>query len=245
MLRFIGPGRDYYDSVKYAGAYAGDDTAFLFNRSADTFDLPGTVFDIQFPALSFGNGRKFIPARSESFTHINGFEATTKRIAVFFCDTVYFGVQLSYSLDPYNSFSEGFWSAEAFESIVKCVAKEKLDVRAKFDGARYPLDMYFAPRRIPDAAQQKMVDDRTPIVVCEPQTNYYGKTTAGSGAVKNPATLSAINFYRAVDAFSAYQRLDQWFGSIAFPENPMIQISDKVKLEKRGFDSKISFRHRK
>lgn len=60
----------------------------------------------------------------------------------------------------------------------------------------------------------------------------------------NPC-LSDIEFYKAMDSFSAYQELDMWIsGTLAWPPNFMVTVPDKYRLENHGFDPKYGFRKR-
>lgn len=56
--------------------------------------------------------------------------------------------------------------------------------------------------------------------------------------------LKPLEFYRVVDPFTAYQELFMFVSGVMGGTSPkMIQIQDKVRFEKHGFDSKISFRN--
>ena len=57
----------------------------------------------------------------------------------------------------------------------------------------------------------------------------------------NP-NLKELNFMKLIDPFTAYQEIEMFISGVIGVQNPeLIQISDKVKIEKRGFD-KWSFR---
>lgn len=62
--------------------------------------------------------------------------------------------------------------------------------------------------------------------------------------VINP-NLKDYDFYRAVDPYTAFQELDMWIsGTLAWPQNFMVEVSDKSKVAKHGFDPKYGFRAR-
>jgi len=62
--------------------------------------------------------------------------------------------------------------------------------------------------------------------------------------IVNPC-LNSYEFYKVMDSFSAYQELDMWLsGTLAFPQNIMIEIEDKYRIEAHGFDTKYGFRKR-
>ena len=57
--------------------------------------------------------------------------------------------------------------------------------------------------------------------------------------------LKDYQFYRKLDAYSTFQELSVWLGgTLAWPHNMMVEVSDKSKVLKHGFDPKYGFRHR-
>jgi hypothetical protein len=52
-----------------------------------------------------------------------------------------------------------------------------------------------------------------------------------------------LEFYRVLDAYSAFQRISEWVGgTLANTGNPMVAITDdRIKAHKHGFD-RWSFR---
>lgn len=58
--------------------------------------------------------------------------------------------------------------------------------------------------------------------------------------------LSDYQFQQAVDPYTAYQEIEQYmFGVLGGHSGGVVEISDKSKLTKHGFDSKLSFRRGK
>ena len=63
--------------------------------------------------------------------------------------------------------------------------------------------------------------------------------------IKFNVKLSDYDFYKKFDTYTAYQELDMWIsGILAYPQNIMLEVEDKIKLTKHGFDNKYSFRTR-
>lgn len=63
----------------------------------------------------------------------------------------------------------------------------------------------------------------------------------GNAVVVNPI-LSEYNFYKVKPAWEAYQEIDSYIcGVLSFPQNAMVEIEDKYRIEQHGFD-KWSFR---
>ena len=57
--------------------------------------------------------------------------------------------------------------------------------------------------------------------------------------------LADISFFKVFDAFTCYQELNTWMaGTLSYPQNIMIEVGDKSKIEKHGFDLKYGFRTR-
>jgi hypothetical protein len=80
------------------------------------------------------------------------------------------------------------------------------------------------------------IDKRWPVLFIEGQKHLV--------AIKDPV-LKNMQFFKAVDTFNAYQELSMFMGGkLSKPENPMVEISDKDMVVKKGFD-KWSFRKEK
>ena len=57
----------------------------------------------------------------------------------------------------------------------------------------------------------------------------------------NPC-IKDIEFYRVMDPFMCFQEIDSYIcGKLSFPQNAMVEIEDKYRIEQHGFD-KHSFR---
>ena len=63
--------------------------------------------------------------------------------------------------------------------------------------------------------------------------------------IKFNVKLSDYDFYKKFDTYTAYQELDMWIsGILSYPQNIMLEVDDKIKVTKHGFDNKYSFRTR-
>lgn len=70
-------------------------------------------------------------------------------------------------------------------------------------------------------------------------------TRRGHVLVKNPR-LTDLGFASLVEPWSARQEIEMYLGSVLCQRTmPPIALSNEERLEKHGFDRKISFRHRK
>ena len=61
----------------------------------------------------------------------------------------------------------------------------------------------------------------------------------------NP-NLTAFRFFKYKDAFTTFQEIQSYLsGVLGSPEKELIEVSDRSKIIKSGFDLKTSFRNRK
>lgn len=64
------------------------------------------------------------------------------------------------------------------------------------------------------------------------------------GVSLNP-TLSKFQFQKVIDPYTAFQEISMYISGVLGVGKPdLIEVSDKTKIEKAGFDNKISFRGR-
>lgn len=74
----------------------------------------------------------------------------------------------------------------------------------------------------------------------EYETPYYLETS--SVIIINPC-LTDISFYKYYSSFEAFQEISMFISGVMGGQvPPMVSIDDKVRFEKKGFDSKRSFR---
>lgn len=69
-------------------------------------------------------------------------------------------------------------------------------------------------------------------------------TRRNHGEVLVNPQLKAVEFFRVLDAWQAYQELDMYLGALAAPDTkPPVQVADKDRIAQHGFDRQ-SFRKR-
>ena len=248
-MRFAN-GRDYYDKIL---AFGRDETLF-FDRS-------------QFAKARFVTGREagftkgppgLLDFRSElswrrcSGLTIDGREYQYTPYVVWFAGERFAGVRLE-SRDNHwpprpAQEPQWFWGREAFIDHLKSLHEEQ------FEGS-WDQDTVIREEslnRLFDYAPTKtdidwMVANKVAIAISSNYyyhgDQYYGSTE--SGWYLNCDGLSAMGFAKALEPYSAFQKLSQWIGGVLSGDNkPMIKITDeKVILKKHGFD-KRSFKHR-
>lgn len=75
------------------------------------------------------------------------------------------------------------------------------------------------------------ITNYSPIVVVE-----LGNKATWNGALK------PYSFFRVVDAYQTFQRIEMFLGNMAAPEKPMPKQTDIEKVKSHGFDPKMGFR---
>ncbi len=66
----------------------------------------------------------------------------------------------------------------------------------------------------------------------------------GGDILVNPP-LKDYQFFRKLDPYTAFQELDMYVGgTLAYPQNMMVEIEDKYRIMAHGFDMKYGFRTR-
>ena len=69
--------------------------------------------------------------------------------------------------------------------------------------------------------------------------------TAKRCAVLNSDSLKLVEFYRALSPADAHRAISSWVGGVLPFNAPTVQISDRSKIVKAGFDLRTSFRKTK
>ncbi len=78
------------------------------------------------------------------------------------------------------------------------------------------------------------------------QLNYTPVFIIDVLGLKCNPRLMDYKFQQIKEPYQAFQDISQFlFGKLIAPEKPMIEVSNATKIEKHGFDKKISFRKRK
>lgn len=86
------------------------------------------------------------------------------------------------------------------------------------------------PERLDDffALQTKVESDIGPVLL-------YSPFQREDILVKDPV-LQDIGFPSVMDPFTAFQELTMWLGAQARPEKDLVEISDEIMRDEKGFD---------
>jgi len=234
-LKILSKFQDYYDS---ALAF-GQDESIVFKRFKEESELgkdEKIPFDL--PLKCPCNDRWFA-----------GFDkhlpnCYLSNFVIAFCGKLYYGVRLEYSFMSKEGIttSEGtqhFYSKESFDKFLlsKGVkSKEQKKSFVPFWEKKVPLG--YLEDQGSEELKEKLIENKVVVASCiEPSALYLG----GKIFTLNPR-LKDFDFIKMVDPYTAYQELSMYIGGILAPESkPMIQVSDKDRVQQHGFD-KWSFR---
>ena len=179
------------------------------------------------------------------------------KIVVLFCGKVYFCVKISYKIKgvPYydNTVTEFIYTFDAFKRAIVTHSKINLEhniTSGLFDGARSkPMSIGKRFKLLFDkqGIESEIVKDLhfeldSPVMVINYDLIYtYSKRIS---VFKNKC-LKDIEFFKIVNPFEAFQELSMFIGGVMGGKSPiMIEVSDKDRIAKHGFD-KFSFRKEK
>jgi hypothetical protein len=237
-MRIISDFHDYYDSVQ---KYQDDhESCVFFNRKQQEYSID-RVKDFQKSNLIYKIYERFYGfvtkaglfdldragiSLLDKNTKKNYSKLSIHKSFVCFCGKGYRGLEVTKSGYEGTNFLCHVYSAEDLEKIM-----DQNEVVYKDKKSQQNAVNYFKPVELD---QDFLIENKiTSFVINDSQL------------VINPR-LKRWEFQKVLDPFSAYQELDMWMsGVLSYPQNIMIEVSNESKIEKGGFDRKISFRHRK
>jgi hypothetical protein len=239
-MRIISKFHDYYDSGMAHGqdqsvVYLRDTKEYDFNHLTDNRDIPQIIKDIRSAVVTYTKMENPLRWERNFFMDTNNnknrFFMNVHKIL--FCGKVYTCVQISTRDLGYLNEGVDTFMYDA-ESVIKFLEKNSIDV----DNKRYSWDTT-KRERINSWFVVKQPDREW--LIANKITNV---AVSKSSVIVNPR-LQNYNFAKCLDAYSAYQELDMWIsGTLSYPQNFMVEVSDKSKIQKHGFDTKYGFRKR-
>lgn len=245
-MRIIG-GNDYYDGVV---PYDTDNTR-IYQRThytKDTKDL------IELPVLGnvsyrlrLGNW-KDKHRDHDGYTWYLGKQTRTDidLIHVIFCGRKYSGIVetlVSTDINDYKVIHKNYyWTFEKFDEFVKANNIKYGDANSwdmNVQINKNTIEDYFKVKVLSGSDLQYLIDNRILIAIGSGETYHKVKWKI------NPDELKDIGFPAVFDAWSAYQELDMFIGSVLVSDqDKMVRVSDESKAKKYGFD-KWSFKNQK
>ena len=249
-MRIISKFHDYYDSVMGHGQ---DEECIYLRRTVEYGkkkgkDIPPVIKDIR--DLIDKHAKNDKPTGWRIFnsgidrigvTHSKLYTYAWDTINLLFCGKLYKGISVTKRswMDKAGMYhpdeTSYFYSVE---TIVAHMEKEGIPDKS-VDSYRWRkpilisalVSKYFSDVKQPDI--NWMIANK---VICVLQK--------GDTITVNPV-LREIQFYKVFDAYTTFQELDMWVsGTLAYPQNEMIEVADKYKIIGHGFDEKYGFRTR-
>lgn len=236
-MQIYSPFKDYYDSL----LSLGQDPLVTYRRTETTVSAYPTTeygtnhYDLRIPAevVNFGLQVGVLSNRRQEYTLIG------------FCGTLY----LAYQPQPdyIKRFQRFYYSVDgiekAFPKLKKPSVKEvarygNLDQRYPWLGLTdkgLPLVAYERLRRLNEVNLDEVFRDKVqaPIFLLT-----YREYTV------NPH-LNPLQFYRAVDAPTAFQTLEAYLSNIFLGQYPVpAPLTEREQVDRYGFDPKYGFRTR-
>lgn len=223
-------GRDYYDN---ALAYGRDET-ILFVRERDRWlkdaEVPsGLKYVRPYISLREINKKTDVAYRGENIYVVDGRKYFLNALTVMFCGKVYHGI----SIEQDGGGTVYFWQKDQFEEFIG-----KLGLECYRHSYRFDIDpkTFFDPYNAPRTLMDWLIDMHITLAVRFP-SKQPEKWSINSDRLKE------VQFYRALDAFTAFQEISMWIGGVIPGHgNQMVAIPDIIRIEKHGFDKKFSFR---
>lgn len=239
-MRVISKFVDYYDKVV---AYGHDDTV-VYLREQEVLYGQAVGREVASQQKIYDDHLKFF---SQLYLHYrklsNGREVHFNPITVLFCGKLYGGVRITIKEWGGVEESSVVWGEEQF--FLKC-AQIGLDA-SEFEDKKpwHPWRCWRRPdtpfgRKLSEHLQlngdPKFLDYAIENKIVCMSFEEPGERSGYCTIIKNPR-LTDIQFFKAVEHFTAFQEIDMFLSGVMAPENrPMVQIEDKYKIKEHGFD---------
>jgi hypothetical protein len=232
-MRIFSKFIDYYDKVQ---AFGADDSVVYIRNREYTNDCGIDLQDTR-------SYRDKYTWKKYKSTH------EMQRGAIIFCGKIYKFVQLhcgkaEYSFNPY---SFPYTIAYDYTSMVEALKKLCEETYPKNPEALYKNTIIDFPNeeffKVLDTNLN--IERKCPIIYQKSGSIYEDHLKTDYNSMLNPC-LKYYDFFKVKDPFTAYMELDMYLsGVLGNSGNPMVNISDKDKVYKHGFDPEYGFRKRK
>jgi len=253
-MKIISKFRDYYDTAQCYG-YCGE-SEVVFNRKEvrencsifrylkDSFSLKERT---SFPTWDLLN----LPIpKSNNFARIG---------IIGFCGKLYFPITFEsntfWSVDRMVEWMENIPTVNEYGTFKNQFKASLAAIDLQPSSAKYTRSRVTVREELKDhysrvtsslrsnnGLYDLFLEHKTPCFFLE-QKGYAGQD---AGMLTINCNLAERRFFEQIPPQQAYQEIEMYFGSVLVSElNPPQITSDVILAEKKGFDRKISFRHRK
>lgn len=238
-MKIISPFHDYYDSIL---KYQDDSNNIVYKRTPLEFKIQKldktnkTNLIVQIynlfkePSSLSSNLYDYYYINPKQFTINNKeYDFLFSTLLIIFCGKLYPCIEISKSnkiktISEYNY----IYNYEEFNTYL---------IENKIDHKNYKTKnkiQYFFNLPILNKYINFLIEHKITIAVITKEEIFIN------------CQLNNYQFYKVLDTYSAFQELNMWLtGTLSYPQNIMVEVSNETKIEKAGFDKHISFRKRK
>lgn len=231
-MRIISNFHDYYDSVqKY-----GQDKSIVYLRKSD--EIPYQEVIKMFP----GKYNKIFEWKSPQY-HNRGIIHKDRicRIGlkiIFFCGSIFPVIGLEKDYTHSYKFLQVFGFDELKETL-----REQFDEHTNDHFYKNGLWDDFSEVKMKEFFSLKEKETELNLDLKCPIISFARPRYSDEGILTLNPVLKDVEFYREIDTGTAFQRIESFIGGVLPSQpKPTVKINEKIRLEKRGFDSKLSFR---
>lgn len=250
-MRIISKFRDYYDSVQMYG----QDLSTIYLRKEEMVDFSKVKFDGHVD-MRIDN------SYARRYAYYSDGHLICSPFAVFLGTNQYLGMKLSTKIQKPGDVNpqeviDYAYSEEACLSFLKRylpIYFEKYDQRVRgYKKGTLRYATFFNEQTVKEFFDQPIKQENKNVCIdLECPVVFYGYGFASPMEtseewkilIKNPC-LRNLQFIKALDPNSAFQQIESFLsGVLPNAGKPMVEVSEKTKILKRGFDYKWSFRKR-
>lgn len=239
-MKIISPFNDYYDSVQ---KYETEKTQVVYQRTPLEFDLRyldktkksdlivkiNNTFKELVERHSMFLFRERYSINIWKFIYNNKeYDFISNRLLVIFCGRIYKCIEIIKTNKKTKLFETiYFYDFDEFNSYL-----DENEIRYKEIRYKNNVKKYFDFSLL-SKYKEFCIENKITIAVLTEEKLFIN------------CPLNKFQFYKVFDTYTAYQELDMWLsGTLSYPQNIMVEVSNETKIEKAGFDKKISFRKR-
>lgn len=258
-MRIISDYNDYYDSVQKLG----QDQSVIYLRKTESFSSDDIdIIKNKNKKFVLKTFKIFCNAHIRSFREmsINGWWERYEKIITkdlkfypsyhlfYFCGKIYSVILLQvidifpqkyvwlFNVNDLNKFIEEYKVYETKEYL-----KNHNYYKKSLDNQIYRFNQWFMYESKFDI--DWFIENKVISLLLDIRCRYFASE---SNIVTINPCLKNIEFYKVMDSYTVYQELDMYIsGTLSYPQNAMVEVSDEQKVLKHGFDPKYGFRKRK
>jgi len=243
-MLIISKYKDYYDGVV---GTTGIDKTIVYNRDEVIID-DKTKYPSIFDSNNYWSTKKDNKSIFSDFKYYHLFDDFidekyyfSDNIIVGFCGKLYFGIRLyKKTEDKVMYLDDVIYNINEISKIMKLQEKNDKGKNNRRYNNKKKVKTGKILDKIADINNYNSVDIHrefnTPIFVFD-----FGTGRKSNVFIINP-NLSSYKFYKVFDSFQTFQEIQMFMGGVlGSGEKEIIEIADKYKIEKYGFD-KWSFR---